>query len=162
MITSEERRKIRKERVLELFKLDPLVPITLKGKEYILEFNNYAVKGVFKDTGLNIMKAGFGQEQMQDPEVMGAMLYWALKTNCTDFTQDDVDKMYSLRHYSYILERLREAIDLFLPDMSDIDAQIEQEKREAGLLEANDGGEGADPLSKTVVNGSATGPQLMD
>lgn len=115
--------KIRRERVQQTFKLDPTVMITLKGKEYTLELNNYGVKQVLKDTGFNIMKDGFGQEQMQDPEVMGSLLFRALETNHPDLTQDLVDRLYSYRLYPYILEKMRTVLDLFMPDMSDVLAE---------------------------------------
>src|SRR5476649_120824 len=113
--------EIRKERIAQLFQLDPVVMITLKRNDYTLEINNWAVKGVLKDTGVNLMSTGFGVAQMQDPEVMGSILYWGLKTHHPDLQQEDVDKLYSYRHYAYVLGQLRTALDLFLPDMSDVE-----------------------------------------
>ena len=118
---AEARLAERRRRVLETFQLDPLVPIKLKGKDYTLEFNNWAVKKVLKETGFNVMSTGFGMEQMQDPVVMGNLLFNGLLTNHPDLTQDDVDRMYSFRHYPYILECLRIGLDLFTPDMSDVE-----------------------------------------
>ncbi len=123
VLSPQEALELRRKRTLETFQLDPQVPIELKGKPYILELTNFAVKGILKDTGHNILSVGFGVEQMQDPEMMGALLRWALELNHPDLTQDDVDRMFSYRHYGYILEKLKAALDLFLPDMSDV--QIE-------------------------------------
>jgi hypothetical protein len=123
-LTREQARDLRRTRIEQTFQLDPQVNITLKGKKYILELNNWAVKGILKQTTVNLMAAGdFGICQMQDPEVMGAILFWALASNQPDLTQDEVDKLYTFRHYPYILEKIKSALELFLPDMSDI--QIE-------------------------------------
>lgn len=108
------------ERVQATFKLDPQVAITLKGKDYILEFNNYAVKGIFKETDFNLMGSAFTLAQMQNPRVMGVMLYYGLKTNHPDITEDEVDKLFTYRHYPYVLSKLRQAIGLFMPDLTDL------------------------------------------
>ena len=123
VISIEEAQELRKKRIEETFQLDPLTTITLKGKTFTMELNNYAVKGIYKDTGHNLLAIGFGLKEMQSPELMGATLYWALKEHHPELTQDDVDKLFTYRHYGYILERLKVALDLFLPDMSDV--QIE-------------------------------------
>ena len=117
---------IRRQRVLETFQLDPLVKVMLKGKEYTLEFNNRAVKFIMKDTSLNLMSAGFGMDAMQDPEIMGALLFRGLQTHHPDLTQDEIDLLYSYRHFPYILQCLRQGLDLFLPDMSDVEAEEDQ------------------------------------
>ena len=144
-MTPEERRvsserfvSIRRKRVQETFQLDPLVPITLKGKNYTLEFNNRAVKLILKDTGLNLMSAGFGMDAMQDPETMGAILFRGLQTHHPDLTQDDVDVLYSYRHFPYVIQCLRQGLELFLPDMSDVEAEEDQA-----------GGQGELPLDPT-------------
>jgi hypothetical protein len=72
---------IYRKRVDDLSIIDPLVPIKLRNKEYILEFNNYAVKGIQADTGYNLISTGFDHKCMEDPKIAGAMLYWGLKTN---------------------------------------------------------------------------------
>ena len=120
-VTSIKAAEIRRDRVDDLFQLDPTVTITLKKTEYTLEINNWAVKGVLKDTGVNLMSVGFGPEQMQDPILMGSILYWGLLTYHDTLTQEAVDKMYTYRHYAYVLSKVRKALELFLPDMSDVE-----------------------------------------
>ncbi len=129
VLSAKEAADLRVERIKETFQLDPVVTIVLKGHEYTMELNNYAIKGVLKDTGHNMLSAGFGIKEMQDPEVMGSLLRWALNCHHPELTQDDVDKLFTYRHYGYILDRLKVALDLFLPDMSDV--QIEGVRTEA-------------------------------
>ena len=123
IVNPAEALRLRQERMQDTFQLDPVTTIMLKGKPYTLELTNWAVKGIYKDTGHNIMALGFNPEQMQSPEMMGALLFWALAGNHPELTQDDVDKMFSYRHYGYVLGRLKIALELFLPDMSDIQVE---------------------------------------
>lgn len=153
-MTPEERQEIRKKRVEETFQLDPVVSIKLKQKDYTLEANNYAIKGILKDTAVNLMDTGFRKEQMNDPLLMGSMLFWLLRTNHPEMTQEESDKMYSFRHYAYVLQRLNIALDLFLPDMSDIDAQMARERMEAEGREGADGEK--DPTKELTASGSDT------
>ncbi len=122
-VTIAEAIEIRRKRVQDTFKLDPTVIITLKKVDYTLEFDNAAIKGILKDTGYNLMSTAFSQDQMQDPIVMGSMLYWGLKANHPDMTQERADSLFSARLYPYILEKLRQALSMFLPDMSDVQIQ---------------------------------------
>lgn len=144
----KERQAIRRQRLAETDRLEPVVTITLKGHTYTLECNNYAVKGILKDTGYNLMSEGFSTKQLQDPEVMGSMLNWLLKTHHPDLSVEDTDKLYTFRHYPYIIERIGTSIDLFLPDMSDIDSPQQQSKP------VND----EDPPKPSAANGLDTGP----
>lgn len=128
---AEDYSKLHAERVRETFQLDPQVHIHLKGKDWTLEFTNYGVKEVFKETGLNLLDSGFGPDQWKDPKVMGALFYHSLKTNHSDLTQEEADKMFSYRHYSAILSSLRTALGLFMPDMSDVSLDKEEEPTKA-------------------------------
>ncbi len=114
------------------FKLDPRVPIQLKGKEYTLEFNNFAVKGVYKDTGYNLLSTPLDKEQMNNPDIMGALLYYGLKTNHDDMTQDSADKLCTYIHQLYILSRLHAALDLFLPESAKKELEGLSDPGEAG------------------------------
>lgn len=138
IISIKEAAELRKKRIEETFQLDPLTTIELKGKVYTMELNNFAVKGILKDTGYNLLSAGFGIREVQDPEILGAILYWSLVEHQPDLTQEAVDKLFAYRLYAYILEKLKVALDLFLPDMSDV--QIE------GARETQEVKEGEDPL----------------
>ncbi len=102
----------------ETFKLDPQVTIKLKGAEYTLEYNNFAVKGIYKDTGYNLLSTPLDKQQMDDPDIMGALLYYGLKTNHEDITQEQVDKLYTYRHMVYVMSRITSALELFLPESS--------------------------------------------
>ena len=128
---TEEQVELRTKRIGETLKLDPTVIIMLKGKDYTLEFNNFAIKGILKDTGFNLMGSFLGTEEMENPEIMGAVLYYGLKTHHNELTQEECDKLYGYRHNVYILDKIREAIRLFLPDMSDIVRAEEGEGEEA-------------------------------
>jgi hypothetical protein len=138
VVSSKEAAALRKERIAETFQLDPLTTINLKGKIYTMELNNFAVKGILKDTGYNLLSAGFGIKEVQDPEILGALLYWSLIEHQPDLTQEAVDKLFGYRHYAYVLECLKVALDLFLPDMSDVQIEGVREKQEVR--------EGEDPL----------------
>jgi hypothetical protein len=133
VLSVKEASDLRKERMLETFQLDPQTTIELKGKTYTMELNNFAVKSILKDTGHNLLSVGFGITEMQDPELMGALLRWALNEHHPELTQDDVDRLFTYRHYGYILERLKVALDLFLPDMSDI--EIEKVRQDTSAAE---------------------------
>jgi hypothetical protein len=132
MVSKEDATKLRRERVQNTFQLDAATTITLRGKVYTLELTNYAVKGIYKDTGHNLMALGFSVQQMTDPEMMGSLLFWALQQNHPELTQDEVDKLFTYRHYGYILDRLKDALDLFLPDMSDVQVEEARKQPEEG------------------------------
>jgi len=109
----------RRKWIEESFKLDPIVTIMLKGKEYQLEFNNYAVKGILKDTGYNLMSKEPRLAYMHSPEIFGAFLYYGLKTHHPEMTQEEADKLYSLKHYLYVLDRITKAVTLFMPELTE-------------------------------------------
>lgn len=120
-VPQAEYTKIRSERIQPLFQLDPTVTITLKGAVYKLELNNWAVKGILRDTGVNLMQVGFGIAEMQSPELLGSFLCWSMRTHHPEMEQEQVDKLFTYRHYSYVLDKLKTCIDLFLPDMDDLE-----------------------------------------
>jgi hypothetical protein len=111
--------KVRSERIQGLFQLDPEVKISFAGKHYTLLLNNWAVKGILKDTGHNLMSLGFTVEVMTDPNTLGSFLFWALQTKHPELDQEATDKLFTYRHYAYVIDRLKQAIAMFLPDMSD-------------------------------------------
>lgn len=102
--------------VAETTKLDPAVSITLKGTLYKLEFTNRSVKNVFDDTGYNILQEKFDRSRMEDPKLMGSLVFRGLQKNHPDLDQDQADDLFTLRHYPYILDRLITALDMFMPD----------------------------------------------
>lgn len=151
-MTSEKYAEIYNERVRATFSSDPLVPIELKGNTYSLEFNNKTVKELYKTTGVNLLESSFTKEQMQNPGILGIILYWALNTNHPDLTPDDVDKLFTLRHLPGILNRIRLAVDLFMPDMSDcVPTGVLTAKAKEEVAESED------PLERPVPFGSGTG-----
>lgn len=137
MELTEEKRlellNLHKERVLDTFKLDPQVKITLKGNEYTLEVNNWAVKQIYKETKFNLLSSGFKLAQMEDPELMGVMLFYSLVTNHPELTQESTDKMFTYRHYPYILDRMKEAISLFMPELPEIKKMLDSKEAEVDV-----------------------------
>lgn len=115
----EKKRREYSAKVVDITKLDPVVSIVLKGEEYLLEFDNRAVKYVLDDTGYNLLKDTFSKEVMVDPKIMGSLLFRGLQHNHPELTADSVDSMFTMRHYPYILDRLIEAIDMFMPEGDD-------------------------------------------
>lgn len=142
----QRRRDEYTRRLLDTFQLDPQVTLILKGTTYTLEFTNRSVKAILKACGFNVLKEGFNPEAMGDPTILGAVLWGGLLTHHPDLTLDDVDGLFTARHYPYIENRLRTALDLFLPDVSDL---VDPEPEEVVL--------DTDPLPPATVNGSATG-----
>ena len=129
VISKEEARELRQMRVQDTWKLDPQVKVMLKGKEYVIEFNNYAVKEIFRsEKQINIMKDGVTMETLQDPEALSLLLYWGLKEHHPDLTQDELDRLFTYKHYGYIVNKLTSALDMFTPDMSDVNEQDEDQQ----------------------------------
>lgn len=126
----EERLKVYDDRVQQTFQLDPQVSVTLKGSAYVLEFNNRAVKDVLKDCGFNALRDPLSMEVMENPEILGSLLHRGLQTHHPDLTIDAVDQLFTSRHYPYIVNRLRAAMDMFLPDLSDQPPLPEEESAE--------------------------------
>lgn len=117
-----------RERVDRTLQNDPLVKVSLKGNDYILELNNSCVKGIYKDCGMNLLSDTFDTRVMQDPEKMGCLLYWALKIHHPTMTQEDADNLISYRFFPYISVKLREVVSMFMPDLSDIKPPAEEEE----------------------------------
>lgn len=109
-----------RERVNEALSVDPGVTVTLGNKEYTLEFNNRAIKDLLKATGLNILQQGIGKDRLGDPEFLTTFLLIGLKLHHPDCTEEEVDRVFNIRHYAYVVDKLLQAIDMFSPDMSDI------------------------------------------
>jgi hypothetical protein len=149
---TERRAEIRK-RVEETWKLDPLVKITLPGikKEMTLEFDNAAMKGIFLESGINLLDGSWGKE-LTHPVNLGLMLYWGLKRHQT-ISQEDVDKAYGARHIAYIQTKLGEALQPFYPDISDLEPKPKLEVVP---------GKVADPTKKPPPSGLNTGQSGED
>lgn len=121
------RMEIYQQRVLDTFQLEPKVSISLKGQFYTLEFNNRAIKDVLKDSGFNILADSLGDTAFEDPNILGSLLHRGLQANHPDLTVEDVDKLFTARHYPYITTKIRVALDMFMPDMSDVERDEEPE-----------------------------------
>lgn len=118
------------QRVKETFQLEPQVSITLKKQTFTLEYNNRSIKDVLKDSGFNLLAdslyASEGASQpLENPEILGSLLYRGLQAHHPELTADDVDKLFTARHYPYVTAKIREALDLFMPDMSDVERDEE-------------------------------------
>ena len=130
VVSFQEYQEERRRRIERTFQLDPTVSITLKGKAYTLEYNNYAVKGILRDTLFNMLARGLDKEALESPDILGAALYWGLKTHHPDLSQDDADKLYTYRHYGYIISKITDAVSLFTADMSDFELDTPLEPSE--------------------------------
>lgn len=145
-----EAKHIHEERVQATFSLDPTVNITLKSQKYTLEFNNRAVKDVFKDTGVNLISVmGLGLSEMESPDVMGSLLFRGLQKNHTDLTQESVDELFTFQHYPYILHNLRKALKVFAPEIEDLLPYLREATDEPVV----------DPTLQPTESGSGTGQQ---
>lgn len=133
VVSGTQAAEIMTQRVEETWKLDPEVVIHLKGKEYTLEFTNFAVKEIAKHLQIDLLKSGIPQGSLQDSEILTGLIYYGLQEHHPEITKDQIDRMLSLRHYGYILNRLTEALSLFSPDMSDISIQEEGDQKVNGV-----------------------------
>lgn len=133
-------------KVQETSKLDPEVPLSLGGRSWILVYNNWALKGIFADTGINILGVPLTSKEFSDPVLAGAVLYWGLRTRHPEVTQEEVDKLFTTRHYLYVQSQVFQALQLFYPDIEDMPKVTGE-----GVVEE-------DPTKPPVVSGSVIGP----
>lgn len=121
----QERRRARldayQSRIRDTFQLDPKVEIKLGGVTWQLEYNNRAVKGVYTDTGFNLLSDQFSTDKnLTNPELLGSLLYHGLKRHHPEMTPDQADDLFTTRHYPYVIRQIQAALDSFLPDLSDL------------------------------------------
>lgn len=124
----KKRQEAFSERLPGLSKLDPKVEVKLGGKTWTLHFTNYAIKRVFEDTKHNLM-TGLKEEHLSNPVIFGAVLFRGMEQEHPELTQEVVDRMFSLRHYAYVREKVVEALELFYPDLSDLPVESEGEEQ---------------------------------
>lgn len=144
-VTSEQYLQLFKERVQETSKLQPQVPIMLKGAHFTLEYNNSSVIQILNDKGLNLLTQPITKDMMYDPVFLGYILHIGLKEFHPDLTQEQANNLFTLRHYAYVSSRIKEAIDAFMPDLSDLEV--------SDLKEEEDDGEKVDPTSQLASAG---------
>lgn len=157
-MTPEDYKAERSRRTCDTFQLDPQVGITLKGVKYTLEFNNWTVKEVLKDTGINLLSHALKGTDIEDPDVMSVLLLRGLQTNHPDMETERADKLMTLRHFPYILNRISTAIDLFMPDMTGV---ILDKVEDAAEVDSSDS---EDPTQQQTDAGSSTleMPELLE
>ena len=126
-VTKDEYGRIYRQRMGDMLQVDPQVSIKLGNQEYTLEFNNFAAKGILRDTGLNILTDSIPREKASDPEFIGSLIYWGLTTAQPEMSKDEVDKLIAVRNLLYIRGRVNLALDLATPDMSDVEIEQPQE-----------------------------------
>lgn len=143
LLTTDGVREYRR-RIGETFQLDPKVPITLKGRHLLLEFNLGSVKDVFKDCGFNALATAVDKEALEKPEIFQSLIYRALQTHQPDLTEEEVGKLVTFRHFPYIRQCLQDAMDMFLPDWSDL---VQDEKGEDAPPSDED------PTKSPIANG---------
>lgn len=136
-MTTEERQasEVRlteiRRRLEETDRLDPKVEISLNGQTFTLEFNNRALKAILKSRGLNLIRDGLAMDTLSDPEVLSTILCEGLRVSKPDITEDEVDGLISFRKTPYIISRVRLALSLFMPEISDIDGEKPESERSA-------------------------------
>lgn len=124
---TKERQAIVRQRMDETIKLDPTVPLSMGGRDFTLVFNNWAVKEILKETGLNLLTTPLLSEQMTDPTVIGPVLLCGLRTHSPELTLEEVDRLFTMRHLLYVQTKLAEALSLFYPDTEDLPKLPESE-----------------------------------
>jgi len=121
--------------MLDTIKLDPQVPLILGGVEHKMIFNNRAVKEILMATGINLLTTALTSEKMMEPEMMGLLIYWGLKTNSPDITPEEVDLKLTSRHLLYYQTQIAKGLELFYPDIEDLPAgQPAEEEKDADPL----------------------------
>jgi hypothetical protein len=108
---------------IEDSQLDPAVNITLRNKQYTLEYNNFSIKGILKDTGFNLLNQNLTVKELGDPAILGAFLFWGLKTNHEELTQEQADKLLTYRDHFNVMLGIRKALTLYLPEVKGDEAQ---------------------------------------
>lgn len=104
--------------------LDPRVPLQIDGRNYTLLFNNLAAKGIYQEIGINLLDRDSLDEIRylhKDLEKLTIFLYWGLKECHPEITKEQVDReVIVLKLIFYIMRQINQALNLFLPDMSDV------------------------------------------
>lgn len=150
-VTPQEYAAIHSQRVQDTFQLDPTVNITLKGVNYALLYDNWAVKELFKRTEINLLDGGINPEiHFRNPQTVSTLLLLGLMVNHPDISEAQVDQLLTFRNLPYILDRIKTAVRLFMPDMSDVEW-------DDGTRENGDTAE-VDPMKRPTEVGSDTGP----
>lgn len=128
MASKAEIQKARRERVKafqervkkpEIFQLDPVVTVTLKGKEFKLEYDLKAAKDVLQECGFNMLSTGI-LDAYDSPDILGSLLHRGLQRHQENLSRDDADRLFSMRQHPYITQMIEEALTLFNPDLSDV------------------------------------------
>lgn len=128
-MNSELAARVYRERVQATMSLDPKVSLVLKGQEYFLEFNNKAVIDLLRATGFNLLSDALTQDKVKDPSFLCDLIRYGLMANHPDVTTEEVNRIFTLKHFPYVMNQIREAIRGYLPDMTDID--IDEESKGA-------------------------------
>lgn len=129
--TQQEKSALYMQRVRELFKLDPTVTVTLKGKDYKLEYNNFAARRIATDVAHNLISQPLTVALLSDPSFLGSVFWRGLETHHSELGQDGADKLLTTQHFVYIVDRIKTAVNAFMPDMSDVEVVEDQASEEA-------------------------------
>lgn len=124
MLTADQERQKQRmvtERVKALCKIDPYVIITLRDKQFKLEFNLKAMKAILAELDVNLLAGGkIERALLDDPNVISKLVHIGLRQHHPELTEDAVDELVSIKHYYYILEALTEALTAAFPDMTGV------------------------------------------
>lgn len=121
-MTKDERQKEIIKRVQALDKLDPFVVMTIRGKDYKLEFDNKAIRLINTEFGVNLLEIPYLPDELfKDVDKLARVLQIALTRNHPELeTLEHVADLIGVKHQAYIMHCLRNAADFYFPDVSDL------------------------------------------
>ena len=114
-------------RLPQILKCDPVVPITLRDKQYSMEMDNKAVKYLYLNTKVNLLSR-FTVADLYTPDNFSHYLFAVLHRHHPELTISDIDELIDFRKFMYIRDQAMKCIELFLPDMSDIEKEFDKEQ----------------------------------
>lgn len=103
----------------EIFQLDPVVAVTLKGKAFTMEYDLKAAKDVLQDCGFNVLSMPM-LDAYDSPDILGSLLHRGLQRHQEGLSREEADRLFSMRQHPYITQMIEEALTLFNPDLSDV------------------------------------------
>lgn len=120
-----------RERVGNIVKADPWVPLILRGKEYKLEYSWGAVKDVYRKTGKNINAGEVTLRDLADPDFVCLMLRSGLLTHHSDEfgskVLEEMEHYLTMRHMTYYTTTIQFALEAIQPDVDDLTRVLGEE-----------------------------------
>lgn len=110
---------------MNVIKVDPWVPVVLKGKEHKMEFSFGAVKELFRRTGLNLNRGEVDSDQLADLDFLCTIMLIGLKQgdpeNFKDVDQEKFEYMLDMRYMQYYRTAVQTALTSIQPDPAEVD-----------------------------------------